>query len=175
MKQSEAWLRQARSDYDAAQRVIVKQNSTTYCHAVAKYQQCVEKSIKAMVAAVNELGVEFFTITASHAPDKEIRMLQNLKRAIDNTSVNQIARVFSEKRLLLIDEISRLAPRYPRVGEVFTRNTEYPYTLPSGEWMAPAAPNAFTEEEVNRYQSLAREIYQNVSRFVGAVKLGRTA
>ncbi len=173
MKHSEAWLMQAKSDYNAAQRVLVKQDPATYCQAIAKYQQTVEKSIKAMVAAVNELGVEFFTLTPKHSLNDEIKSLQTLRRAIDNTSVDRITRVFSQKRLKLIREISALAPRFPQQGEAFVRNTEYPYTLASGEWTAPAADDAFTEDELNRYQSLARELHQNVTRFVGAIRLGR--
>jgi len=173
MKQSEAWLTQAKSDHDAVQRVLVKQEPATYCQAIAKCQQAVEKSIKAMVAAVNELGVEFFTITASHSLTEEIKALQTLRRAIDNTSVDRLTRVFTQKRLRLIQEISALAPRFPRGEEAFVRNTEYPYALASGGWTAPAAKDGFTEDEVNRYQSLARELYQNVSRFVSAVRLGR--
>lgn len=173
MKQSQAWLAQAKSDYDAAQRVPVKQDPATYCQAIAKYQQSVEKSIKAMVAAVNELGVEFFTITDSHSLTKEIKALQTLRRAIDNTSIDRIARAFTPKRLRLIAEISLLAPRFPRDGADFVRNTEYPFTLASGEWIAPASEGVFTMDEVNRYQGLAWELYQNISSFTSGVRLGR--
>ncbi len=173
MNQSQAWLRQAKADYDAAYRVVDRQDASTYCQAIAKYQQSVEKSIKGMVAAVNDLGVSFHTITELHSLDKEIKALQTLRWAIDNTSVERITRVFSKKRLNLIQEITALAPHYPRDGKTFVRNTEYPFTLASGEWTAPASEGVFTMDEVNRYQSLARELYQNISSFTSGVRLGR--
>jgi len=71
MKQSSAWIVQVESDFAVAEILFQKTDATTYCQAIAKYQQTVEKSVKAMVAAVNDLGSDL-TVTASHLPTNEI-------------------------------------------------------------------------------------------------------
>lgn len=126
-----------------------------------------------MVAAVNDLDVPFFVISSSHLLAKEINALQTLSRAINKASVAFIAQFFTQERQLLVAEMSALAPRFPQKGEAYARNTEYPHTLASGEWTAPAAAGAFTEDEVTGYQNLAQEVCENVSRFASAVKPGR--
>jgi HEPN domain-containing protein len=56
MNQSEAWIMQAKSDLDAAKAVRKDSEFSTYCQALAKYQQVTEKSVKGMIAALSEAG-----------------------------------------------------------------------------------------------------------------------
>ena len=173
MKQSEAWVRQAQSDLDAA--VFLHQqaskNASMYCHAIAKYQQTVEKSVKAMVSAIVDLGIQFTTITASHLPSKEVDALLKIKQ-IDNKSLGSIARILTNKIRKQIHDLCVLAPKFPEKGQPFPRNTEYPFEQ-GGTWTAPAASGVFTIEEVQDAKELAWVLHRQAARFVSAVRRGR--
>ncbi len=52
--ESFAWLLQAAADREAAEQLAAGQCGKGYCHAIAKWQQTVEKAVKAMVAALRE-------------------------------------------------------------------------------------------------------------------------
>jgi HEPN domain-containing protein len=54
MSEHRAWLRQAQSDRESAERVLDLGDEPTFCHGIAKFQQAVEKSIKALVAALRD-------------------------------------------------------------------------------------------------------------------------
>jgi hypothetical protein len=94
MRQSKAWIVQAESDLIAAQRVHKESEIGTYCQAIAKYQQCVEKSVKAMVAAINELGIPFHAISRNHNPVREIDALRGMKRVVSKAIINNIGEYF---------------------------------------------------------------------------------
>ena len=100
MKQSDAWLVQAAADMSAGEKLFQQDDPTSYCQAIAKYQQTVEKPIKAMVAAVNDLGSNL-AITPHHMPIAEIDGLLSLRRAIDNASVRRTAKISQETRNIL--------------------------------------------------------------------------
>lgn len=170
MKQSAAWIVQVESDFAAAEMLLVKTNATTYCEAISKYQQTVEKSVKAMAAAVNDLGSDL-TVTASHLPVSEIDGLLRLRRVIDNASVNRLAKIFNQHRTA-VEDLCRLAPRWPDDGESFARNTEYPFII-NGEWTAPAVGKTFTLQEAASAQSTARALHKAAIDFVESVKFGR--
>ena len=53
----QAWMRQAESDFRAAQRVDVPADPRTRCQAISKYQQCVEKSVKAVLDKLHAAGL----------------------------------------------------------------------------------------------------------------------
>ena len=169
MKQSGAWLVQAAADMSAGEKLFQQDDPTSYCQAIAKYQQTVEKSIKAMVAAVNDLGSNL-AITPHHMPIAEIDGLLSLRRAIDNASVRRLARIFELHRNP-VEELCRLAPRWPEDGKDFARNTEYPF-LRDGEWTAPAVQGSFTLQEAKRAQATARAVHKAANDFAVAIRLG---
>jgi len=171
MKQSAAWVVQFRSDFAAAELLLQKADATTYCQAISKYQQTVEKSVKAMVAAVNDLGSDL-TVTASHLPVTEIDSLLQLRRVIDNVSVDRLAQIFRQHRLA-VEGLCKLAPKWPEDGQSFARNTEYPFVI-DGKWSAPAVDGAFTLQETVNAQITARAFHKAAITFVEAVKLGRS-
>lgn len=172
MTQSQAWFQQILSDFAAAKGVRNDRDTTTYCQAIGKYQQVVEKSIKAMVAAIRDQGIQFSVITPAHYPVDEINALNGLRRAIDPASVEQISQIFTDKHRILVRDLCGLAPQYPRDNITFRRNTEYPYNegLPVGDWTAPASANGFTLDEVKLYYSLAWVTHRKVGRFVDTVR-----
>ncbi len=170
MKQSAAWIVQVESDFAAAEKLFQRNDATTYCQAISKYQQTVEKSIKAMVAAVNDLGSDL-TVTASHLPIAEIDSLLQVRRVIDNVSVDRLAKIFKDHRVA-VENLCRLAPKWPEDGKSFARNTEYPFVL-NEEWTAPAVEKSFTLQETVNAQSTAKAFHKAAITFVEAVKLGR--
>lgn len=170
MKQSEAWVVQVKSDFAAAEKFFQENNPATYCQAIAKYQQVVEKSVKAMVAAVNDLGSNL-TITKSHLPIKEIDALLALRRVIDNASVDRLSRTFKTHRKA-VEGLCRLAPQWPEDNISFVRNTEYPFQI-EGRWTAPAVQGSFTPQEMKSAKSTAEAFHKATIDFVDSVKFGR--
>ena len=179
MKQSQAWLLQIDSDWAAAEflsKQAVK-HPNLRCQVMAKYQQVAEKSIKVMVAAVNELGTATFTtITSKHIPAAEIRALSGLKRLIDNTSIDHLKnKVLTTEKIKQIDALCRLSPEYPEAGKPFLKNTEYPFNLSEtalDDWTAPAVPDTFTEAELQTAYQLVWVLRLQVQRFVSGVGRG---
>lgn len=169
MKQSEAWLAQAAADLAAGEKLFEQVDPTSYCQAIAKYQQTVEKSVKAMVAAVNDLGSNL-AITTNHQPITEIDGLLALRRVIDNASTQHLARIFGLHRQA-IEELCRFAPRWPEDGINFARNTEYPFLL-DAKWTAPVVAGSFTLQETKRAQLTARAIRKAADDFAVGVNLG---
>ena len=51
------WLSQAHSDLAASGRVLIPTDGRTYCQAISKYQQAVEKTVKALGAALHSNGI----------------------------------------------------------------------------------------------------------------------
>ncbi len=165
MKQSEAWMMQARSDLKASAVVFQRDDPESYCQAIAKSQQAVEKSVKAMVAALKESGVDAVNISADHYPQKEIFALLLIKRAVSQELVGHIHTIFSGHRLGEIRALCLLAPNLPP-----RRNTEYPYPDGIGGWTAPAALGSFRVDEVYRFRALADDLVPLVGRFVQATE-----
>lgn len=166
MTQSEAWMIQVQSDQLAGHTVFNAQEAATFCQAISKYQQVVEKSIKAMVAALTESGVAAVNIGSDHYPEKQIDALLLIKRAIGQDLIAQIRAVFSPYRLGEIRALCLLAPRLPP-----RRNTEYPYPDGQGGWTAPAVQGSFTAAEVYRFRRLSDQLVPIVGRFVQSVRL----
>lgn len=175
MKQSAAWLLQARSDLLAAKAVAKKADASTYCQSLAKYQQVTEKSVKGMVAALIELGIPQVSISGSHTLRHEMNGLDALRRRrrdIDKASLASIDQMFRSYRADII-WLSNLAPSGPN-GQIYPKNTEYPFNDASLEgWTAPAAPDAFAPSEVKRAHSLAWALQPKAARFVSSLSRRR--
>lgn len=176
MKQSEAWVLQAKSDLAAAQAVLKESDASIYCQALAKCQQATEKSVKGMIAALNELGISQATISGTHTLEHEMNGLDAVRRKrpdLDSTSVGVVDRMLRGYKSDII-RLSLLAPRLPKSGLAYPRNTEYPFNNASAEgWTAPAAPGAFTFEEVRRAQRLAWPLHQVAVRFTSSIRRRR--
>ena len=171
MKQSAAWIAQVESDFAAGEKFFRENDPTTYCQAIAKYQQVVEKSVKAMVAAVNELGSSI-TITRSHLPTNEMDAFLGLRKKIDNASVSHVARMFKAHRQA-VENLCSLAPQWPEDNASFARNTEYPFQI-HGEWTAPTVEGMFTLQEMKSAQSTAKAFHRAAIDFAYSVKFGRS-
>jgi hypothetical protein len=170
MTQLEAWLQQIESDFRTAELLHDQNDEQLFCQVIAKYQQITEKCVKAMVAAVLELGVEFDNISPSHHPSKEISGLKNINLSLDRTSVEYIDRTFPRESSQIIEELCDLAPQFPKKGDVFRKNTEYPFQE-HGAWVSPASLGVYSDSDVKKYRNFVWVLRKRTRRFVGLVKL----
>ena len=168
------WLDQAKSDWATAERVIDRRNPSTYCQVIAKYQQIVEKSIKSIVAAVDQAGIVTIRIGYSHELAK---LMQSLIRGSYPSRQLDV----KEKIKSLIDENTRhvvislidLAPKQPRPGELARRNTEYPFQKSGGDWVSPCDDEVFSLAEIDQFRSLAHRILLGSDRIVSSLERHR--
>lgn len=175
LKQSEAWVLQAKSDLSAAQAVFKESDASTYCQALAKYQQVTEKSVKGMVASLKELGVTQLSISGNHALEHEMNGLDAVRRKradLDDASIGVIDRMLRSHKTGII-WLSVLAPSGPK-GLVYPKNTEYPFNNASADgWTAPAASDVYTTEEVRRAHRPAWPLHQIAARFTSSLRRRR--
>lgn len=163
---------QAKSDLSAALVVHKPADASTYCQALAKYQQVTEKSIKGIVTALAEIGIPQATISGSHKLEHELNVLDAIRRkkpGIDRVSLGTIDQILKSYKTDII-WLSQLAPSGPK-GTVYPKNTEYPFgdkTL--NEWIAPADLGAFTAGEVNRAHRLAWPLQPKAAQFESALR-----
>ncbi len=173
MRQSDAWIEQVRSDYAASIKVRDDKDASTYCQAIAKYQQVAEKSVKALTAAINDLGVPV-AISRSHNPGLELDALRRTPHAV---LVEDIEKILTAKMHESIRELCSLAPRFPRAGDAHVRNTEYPFNPDPAtldDWTAPASVGSFTLAEAESYRRLIWVLRSRVEKFVGTTRRRRS-
>ena len=152
MDEPTAWLRQATADREAAERLIADDSGR--CHAIAKWQQTVEKAVKAIVSGLHDAGIIATPIRARHDVERYVRALIRLPRAHGNRSIqNLLHGLLNQETRAGISALDDLVPQIaPR------RNTEYPFTYGNGQWTYPAAEGVFSNEEVQQFRDLAYRI-----------------
>lgn len=166
-----AWLRQAVADRLAAERFIADKGGAIPCHAVAKYQQTVEKAIKAIVAALRDIGVLHIEIGYQHEVERFMNVLIRLPRAAENKTVQQHLRgLLDENTRAGIRSLDALVPRRPPPGERPHKNTEYPFCDAEGEWIYPAADGVFSSEDVSRFRAMAHRIADRAGQILSAIR-----
>ncbi len=180
MKQSKAWLEQAKSDWIAAQAMQVVpddkdyKKASSYCQAIAKYQQVTEKSIKGMIAALNKQGIVNIRIsTTQHKVTHEMNALAASRRnGMRSADKNWVEKIDSglKKRKEDIEWLSNLAPSGQKEDGTFVKNTEYPFNDSSpGGWTAPAALGIYSSADVTRAYNLAQKLLKQASSFISAM------
>lgn len=167
---------QAKSDLDAAKAVRKDSEFSTYCQALAKYQQVTEKSVKSMIAALNEAGFLQVSISGNHALEHEINGLDALRRkkpGIDNASLEAIDKILKSYRSK-IALLSSLAPSGPK-GSVYPRNTEYPFHADAAlnNWTAPAAEGTYTLVEVTEAHKMVWPLHHLAAKFTSSLRRRR--
>ena len=116
-----AWLYQARADWQAAERFVADEVGTGRCHAIAKWQQTVEKAVKALVSALHGAGILGAGVLPKHAVERYIRALISLPRAAGNRTIQQnLHGLLDQNTRAGIRALDGLAPQRPP-----RRNTEY--------------------------------------------------
>lgn len=169
----ELWIAQARSDREAGITLRAASTATLRCHAVAKYQQAVEKCIKAMALALHRTGLaqvpegDYYT----HDPlEMLIRALSSSPTgAQERTILRRVQTALADpNRAAEVKAVCSLAPRKPRPGQLHDRNTEYPYETSAGVWVAPAEPQSFSPVDVSDAERIAGTIYRAARKIVTA-------
>ena len=165
------WCKQADSDRDAACRTLDRRCPKTYCQALAKYQQTVEKSICALVAALTEKGIAHIKMKYDHNVERYFSALVRRPRPSSSPGIqSRINGLLNEFHRGEIRAITALAPKRPAPGQLHRRNTEYPFQLDETTWAAPAEEGSFDfERDVERFRKLASRIHDGVSDLVSAI------
>jgi len=177
MDESAAWIAQAKADFAAAERegqLAGRLKEPVWCHAIAKYQQAVEKFIKAIVAALRDCGVRgMHPIGHDHRVQNHLRLLRKLPgRGAGPLIQRKLNEFLNAATKNSISKLEKLAQRWPAPGSPYLRNTEYPFNTPRGRWAYPAAPGSFSASEVKEFQSLARRVAHNARNVVSALRRG---
>ena len=159
------WLRQAQSDFHCADRGVLREDTATFCHAIAKYQQAVEKALKGLVVALNLIEP-----TRDHEATEELKELTafifNPQGRRNRNFVSRISHLMSNQNRTAIRSLLLLAPKYPEVNELARRNTEYPFQDAAGEWKIPSDEDAFSLQELDQFRLIANTIVKGASEII---------
>lgn len=118
------WISQADSDRWAASRVFDTTEPRSYCQVLSKYQQVVEKSIKAIAAGLRDRFIVSIPIGYGHDVARIASALRRRARPNDPTDIqHHINHLLNEHVLNEIKAIDAIAPRRPPAGALHARNT----------------------------------------------------
>lgn len=175
MDESGAWLFQANSDREAAERFTLDGRIPVPCHAIATWQQAVEKSIKSLVAALGDVGVVSMPIGYKHEVSKFVRALVQLPRQNQNREIqNHLHRLLDADTRAGIGDLEQLVPKRPAPGNLPGRNTEYPFLDENQEWTYPAADGSFSQIEIEWFRKLAHRVVARSERIVSVIRRALT-
>jgi len=170
---AELWLLQAESDRLCAQKVWDQTDHRTYCQTLAKYQQMVEKSVKAVFAAMKDFGIVGLpNMGYNHDLAKLLDALSRMPKAQENKNLQmKVDGLLTHYHRGEIDAITQLAPKRPaQPGDLHRINTEYPYETAAGIWKAPASHDAFSLQQVNRFRILATYLHGGAKKIVSTLR-----
>jgi hypothetical protein len=168
---SAAWIRQAESDLQAGKKLDIPDRPSTFCQALSKYQQAVEKSVKGLASVLYDGGVLSAGLNRKHAVAPLFSAILKIPRSEDNRDyMEKLERVFAGFRQQYLKELDDLAPVYPAPGELHAKNHEYPFQDASGDWHPPCADTAFTSGEMKRFRVVANRVL-SLGKIVKALEL----
>lgn len=172
MTEAESWLEQVNSDFAAANAVFDQEKASTYCQAISKYQQVVEKSINVIDAVLREQRILVNRAKAEHYPLKMINRLVRLPLRRKSDLATNMQRLFIRWGADIYD-LCDLAPELPSKGELYQRNTEYPFQNADESWTAPSEPTSFTLAQVHRFEAVAINLRWEAQIIATAAKLNK--
>jgi predicted transcriptional regulator len=167
----QAWMQQAESGYRAALRLDNPPDARTRCQAISKYQQCVEKSVKAVLDKLYSAGLIRSGSDRSHKVSRYASVLTSIPATTRDSRdlFQQMQRIFTSSVVEQIRILDSLVPEYPVTGALARRNHEYPFQDPTGNWHAPSELNAFTLGELKRIRNCAGALIQSLRRILDAL------
>ena len=83
-----------------------------------------------------------------------------------NDLVQLVQNLFYAQNVGHINDLCSLAPKWPAQGNLFPRNTEYPFQQATAAWLAPCDPEVFTQPELNRFDHLAKAVVAGAGKIV---------
>lgn len=160
MTEAFVWIRQASSDLQAMDRLNDTNQEELFCQVIAKSQQAVEKSVKALQISLWGKGYQLTKPGTSHPV---LPILQSLSRIISNKDVyRKIRGLANINNRQTLERLEALIPR-----STGGRNTEYPYQDTKEEWVAPADRGTFDRTmEVEVFRNLAHRISEGCVRII---------
>jgi hypothetical protein len=166
------WISQADSDRLAALRLYDPADHRTYCQVISKYQQIVEKIVKALAVAARDAGIVTLGGMYKHDLEKMITGLRLMPPSKTPLSIrDRVGRVLDSYWVGEIKALTSLAPKRPAgPGILHARNTEYPFETGPGVWTAPALPESFDPGDVERYRRVAEKVYRDLREIISAVE-----
>lgn len=165
-----AWMTQARSDYRAAQRLDNHADPTTRCQAVAKFQQCVEKSIKAILDKLHLAAVVAQGSDSRHPVARYAQTFALAPRDKNNRNLlNQLSATFTASVIDGVKLLDSFVPVYQKPPTPQRRNHEYPYQDAALNWHAPTEPTAFSDGEMKRARACAGRLMNTLPRILTAL------
>jgi hypothetical protein len=167
-----AWMTQARSDYRAAQRLDNPQDPTTHCQAIAKYQQCAERSIKAVLDKLHAANLVAQGSDSKHPVARYAQTFALIPRARGNRNLlNQLSAVFTAPVIDGVKLLDALVPKYQPPPLPQRRKHEYPYQDAAFDCHAPAEPTAFSMGEMKRIRGCTGRLMNRLPRILSALNL----
>jgi len=165
---ADGWLTQSASDHWAAKRLLDPDDSQSFCHAVAKSQQSVEKTVKAIVFASRQIGITI-NFSYSHNLDAVIQGFNRAPRKKHKRTdvLNRICGLLGDPQIRVL---SALAPERPPPGSHWKRNTEYPFQDDASKWVAPADEGAFSFEEAKRFERFSERLFLDACKIISAIR-----
>ena len=175
MDESLAWLHQAVADRLAAEREFIfaaAAATPVWCHAIAKCQQAVEKSVKAIVAAL--IAARRWRgppIGFVHEVGRHMGTLVRLPRSSEFPLLRRhLLRLFDPNTRSTIEALECLIPKAPPPGQPLRRNTEYPYHDATGGFTYPAEPSIFSRTEIERFRALSSRLTDSARKIVAMLR-----
>lgn len=171
MNEPRAWLFQAKSDFQVGSRVLDAADRSTFCHSIAKFQQTVEKSIKALICSLVDAGMLSMRVGYAHDVERFMTVLIRMRRPPGEKSIPAAIRKLLEPNIRAdIRAIDRLAPRRAGPGQLPARNTEYPFQDVPAAWRSPAQEDVFEAAEAARFRQLAFRLLAGCDRIMAAIE-----
>jgi len=172
----QAWMLAAESDYRAGKRLENQSDPRTRGQAISKYQQCVEKSVKAVLDKLHAAGLIPSRSDRSHAVARYVSILTRFPTTTNRYTKNdrdllkQMQRLFTAAVVGQIRFLDSLVPEYPATGTLAKRNHEYPFQDAAGNWHAPCETDAFTAGEMERVRHCAFVMVRGLRRVLGSLE-----
>lgn len=173
MKLPNAWMRQAISDFRIAQHIDNDRTPQTRCQAISKYQQSVEKSVKAVLDKLHAAGLIRSGSDRRHAVARYAEVLGGFPADTKDRRylLNALRRLFSPSVIDQIQLLDSLVPEYPAPNTLARRNHEYPFQDDAGNWHAPSDANVFSAGEIKRIRSCAGRLVPRLAKILEALDL----
>jgi hypothetical protein len=165
-------MQQAESDYRTAQRVDNDADARTRCQAISKYQQCVEKAVKAVLDKLHSEDLVRSGSDRNHKVERYASVLTGFPTTNDSRDLlNQLRHLFTDSVVKQIRLLDSLVPEYPAKGDLAKRNHEYPFQDVVGDWRSPSDRDAFTHGEVKRMRNCAGMLIPRLRQILEALDL----
>jgi hypothetical protein len=162
------WFLQALSDFECAEILYRNRARLAPCHAVAKYQQSVEKGVKALACWVMETypAIEL-RIGFEHQVNRLISQIRSLSLKHDTQALVALKSFLESHQRSEIEALMSLAPKRPASGARPQRNTEYPFRDANDVWLSPCEPTAFSDNDLDRYRAIADVTLKKANEIFG--------